>query len=171
MKSEHYLTLKKNINEMNRINDEISLIEWNNEDGPKFDSVEEMKQFYERLNNNEFDYIFTGSEDEKVETLKKDIIESFEYCLNDYFFYIYTFQKNSDYITYMSVKNIVENDVLNNLCGNKVSDRELAHDYFEKLKNEITENDLEDILKNLIIGTDKTIIQLKNRLIKLTSGN
>ena len=60
MKSEHYLTLKKNINEINNINDEINFIEWNNEDGPKFDTVEEMKQFYEKVSNNEFDYFFAG---------------------------------------------------------------------------------------------------------------
>lgn len=171
MKSEHYLTLKKNINEINNINDEINFIEWNNEDGPKFDTVEEMKQFYEKVSNNEFDYFFTESEKEKNDLLENKIIESYEYFIDDYFFYIYTFQKDNDYITYMSVKNIVENDVLNNLCGNKVSDRELACDYFETLKNDITTNNIEDILKDLIIKTDKTLIQLKNRLAKLTSEN
>ena len=171
MKSEHYLTLKKNINEINNINDEINFIEWNNEDGPKFDTVEEMKQFYEKLSNDEFDYIFTGSDEEKIDLPENKIIESYEYFIDDYFFYIYTFQKDNDYITYMSVKNIVENDVLSNLCGNKVSDRELARDYFESLKNDITTNNIEDILKSLIIKTDKTLIQLKNRLAKLTSEN
>ena len=171
MKSEHYLTLKKNINEINNINDEINFIEWNNEDGPKFDTVEEMKQFYEKVSNDEFDYIFTGSDEEKIDLPENKIIESYEYFIDDYFFYIYTFQKDNDYITYMSVKNIVENDVLSNLCGNKVSDRELARDYFESLKNDITTNNIEDILKSLIIKTDKTLIQLKNRLAKLTSEN
>ena len=28
---------------MNNINDEINFIEWNNEDGPKFDTIEEIK--------------------------------------------------------------------------------------------------------------------------------
>ena len=171
MKSEHYLTLKKNINEMNNINDEINFIEWNNEDGPKFDTVEEMKQFYEKVSNNEFDYIFTGSDEEKIDLPENKIIESYEYFIDDYFFYIYTFQRDNDYITYMSVKNIVENDVLNNLCGNKVSNRELARDYFESLKMDITNNSIEDILKSLIIETDKTLIQLKNKLVKLTSVN
>ena len=156
---------------MNNINDEINFIEWNNEDGPKFDTVEEMKQFYEKLSNDEFDYIFTGSDEEKIDLPENKIIESYEYFIDDYFFYIYTFQKDNDYITYMSVKNIVENDVLSNLCGNKVSDRELARDYFESLKNDITTNNIEDILKSLIIKTDKTLIQLKNRLAKLTSEN
>ena len=130
-----------------------------------------MKQFYEKVSNNEFDYIFTGSDEEKIDLPENKIIESYEYFIDDYFFYIYTFQKDNDYITYMSVKNIVENDVLSNLCGNKVSDRELARDYFESLKNDITTNNIEDILKSLIIKTDKTLIQLKNRLAKLTSEN
>ena len=171
MKSDQYLTLKKNINEMNNINDEINFIEWNNEDGPKFDSVEEMKQFYEKVSNNEFDYFFAGSDEEKIDLPENKIIESYEYFIDDYFFYIYTFQRDNDYITYMSVKNIVENDVLNNLCGNKVSNRELARDYFETLKNDITTNNIEDIIKGLIVRTDKTLIQLKNRLAKLTSEN
>lgn len=171
MKSEYYLTLKKNINEINNINNEINFIEWNNEDGPKFDSIEEMKQFYEKLSNNEFDYLFLESDKEKIDLSGNKIIESYEYFIDNYFFYIYTFQKDNDYITYMSVKNIVENDVLNNLCGNKVSDRELARDYFETLKNDITTNNIEDILKTLIIDTDKILIQLKNRLVKLTSEN
>lgn len=171
MKSDQFLTLKKNINEMNNINDEINFIEWNNEDGPKFDTVEEMKQFYEKVSNNEFDYFFTRSDEEKIDLLENKIIESYEYFIDDYFFYIYTFQRENDYITYMSVKNIVENDVLNNLCGNKVSNRELARAYFETLKNDITTNNIEDILKGLIIKTDKSLIELKNRLAKLTSEN
>lgn len=122
-----------------------------------------MKQFYEKLSNNEFDYLFLESDKEKIDLSGNKIIESYEYFTDNYFFYIYTFQKDNDYITYMSVKNIVENDVLNNLCGNKVSDRELARDYFETLKNDITTNNIEDILKTLIIDTDKILIQLKNR--------
>ena len=171
MKSDQYLTLKKNINEMNKIHDEISFIEWNNEDGPKFDSIDEMKKFYERLSNNEFDCFFTESEDEIIKSSENEIIESFEYTLNDWLFYIYTLKKEDNYITYMSIKNISEDDILDNLCGNKSSNKKLAHDYFETLKIDITNNSIEDILKNLIIGTDKTLIQLKNKLAKLTSAN
>ena len=36
MKTNDYIYLKSKVNELNRINDEISLIEWNKDDGPKF---------------------------------------------------------------------------------------------------------------------------------------
>ena len=45
MQNKQYLKLRDQVSEMNKIHDEISLINWNKEDGPKFSSVEEMKEF------------------------------------------------------------------------------------------------------------------------------
>lgn len=154
---------------MNTLNDEIGLIEWNKDDGPKFESVDQMKEFISKLENNEFDYLFNGSKETSVEETKSPIVESFELTLNNIFFYIYTFEKNDNFITYMSLKNLDENDTLHNLCGNKSSSKESAHSYFEELKNAITTNELDDILENLIVGAENTIKQLKQKLELLTS--
>ena len=43
MKADTYIVLKEKISELNKLNDEINLIEWNKDDEPKFTSVEEMK--------------------------------------------------------------------------------------------------------------------------------
>lgn len=171
MKNEQYLKLQKQVIEMNKINDEISLINWNREDGPKFSSIEEMKDFEKRLNNNEFDFLF-NEEDNTKEFNKNIIIESFTHTLEDISFYIYTFQNknNSKYITYMSLTN-KDNNQIDKLCGNFATNQELAHNYFEILKNEIISNNITDILDNLIIGAEKTIISLKNKLALLTSEN
>ena len=49
MKSESFKLLKSKINILNDLNDKINLIEWNKDDGPKFESVEEMKEFEEKV--------------------------------------------------------------------------------------------------------------------------
>ena len=41
----------------------------------------------------------------------------------DYFSYIYTFKNDNKFITYMSIKNLINNDVLQNLYGNKTTDK------------------------------------------------
>ena len=174
MKIKNYEKLKFNVKIMNEINDDISLIEWNNSDGPKFESVEEMKDFYERLKNNELDYLFTNEyiETNDIPNTKDIIIESYKHTLDNIYFYLYTFKNNSsnEYITYLSLKKLNENYFLNNLCGNCATDKKSAHKYFEKIKNSInTTNNIDDILEDLIIGTENTIKLLKNKLNSLTN--
>lgn len=54
MKSESFKLLKSKINILNDLNDKINLIEWNKDDGPKFESVEEMKEFEKKVINGDF---------------------------------------------------------------------------------------------------------------------
>jgi len=58
MKADTYIVLKEKISELNKLNDEINLIEWNKDDGPKFTSVEEMKEFESKVISGKLDYIF-----------------------------------------------------------------------------------------------------------------
>ena len=58
MKSESFKLLKSKINILNDLNDKINLIEWNKDDGPKFESVEEMKEFESKVISGKLDYIF-----------------------------------------------------------------------------------------------------------------
>lgn len=171
MKNEHYLKLRDRVSEMNKINDEISLIKWNNEDGPKFSSIEEMKEFENRLKNNEFDYLLGNDDSNVIPDTINTIIESFSHKLENILFHIYTYQNKSNlnYITYMSLTNVNDNNIIDNLCGNSTSNKESAHNYFEILKESITTNNINDILESLISGAETTIISLKNTLSNLTS--
>ena len=74
---EDYSILKDKVSEMNKLQDEISFINWNKDDGYKFSSVEEMKEFNEKMENGDFDYLFTGSDEIKVPTIK--IIENYSH--------------------------------------------------------------------------------------------
>lgn len=58
MKADTYIVLKEKISELNKLNDEINLIEWNKDDEPKFTSVEEMKEFESKVISGKLDYIF-----------------------------------------------------------------------------------------------------------------
>lgn len=171
MKNNQYLKLREQVSKMNKINDEISLINWNREDGPKFTSIEEMKEFEYRLKNNELDHLFEDEDNIDIFDTKDVIIESFSHTLEYISFYIYTYQNKSNdkYFTYLSLTNKKDNDVIDKLCGNFTSDRKMAHNYFETLKQELTTNTIDDILENLIIGAQNTIVSLNNKLSKLTS--
>lgn len=167
MKTNAYIYLKSKVNELNRINDEISLIEWNKDDGPKFSSVEEMKDFIAKVNNDEFDYLI-GSDKEESHS-DNDFIEKFDYTIDDMFFFIYTFKSNQNYITYLNLKNLKDDDTLNNLYGYKTTDINDSHSYFEKLTSDIKNNSLDYILENMIIDVENNIKRLKTKYEKLVS--
>lgn len=170
MKTNNYQELKNNVKELNDLNDQINLIEWNKEDGPKFESVGEMREFYTKLSNNEFDYLFgNDTSDNGMRETESKMVETYEHTLNDYFFFIYSFQKEDKVITYLSLKNLKENDIIDNLCGKESPDTKTAHTYFIDLKEVITNNSLEDIIDNLIVGTQLNINKLKNKLAMLTN--
>lgn len=165
-----YTTLKNKVIEMNNLNDQISLIKWNNDDGPKFNSVKEMKDFIKKIENDDFNYILENIiKEEKTNNLKEVFIESYQHTKDNIFFFIFTFQKNNDYITYLSLKNLEQDDMINNLCGKQNVDKKSAHLHFENLKNIIISNNIDDILENLIIGATNKIEKLKFELQELTS--
>ena len=165
MENNIYADIKSKLLELNRINDEVNLLEWNKDDGPKFDSVYEMKEFERKVINGELDYIFN----EEKTAMSGEMIKTEEITKDDYFFYIYTFKNDNKFITYMSIKNLINNDVLQNLYGNKTTDKEQALSYNEKLKNDVINNTLDYIFKNIIVDIDNNIDKLKKKYEELTS--
>lgn len=170
MNNNIYNRLKDNILKMNRIQDEINLIEWNTDDEFKcanFDSVEEMKQFERQVLDGEFDFLFT---DEYLDYAKKNvnIIESFDYTLEDINFYLYTYKdKNNIFITYMCMTKNEDKDLFDNLYGFKTENQNEAHEYFEKLKNDLCNSTLEDTFEKLILNIEENTKELKNKYDKL----
>lgn len=164
MKTSTYNELKGKISELNKINDEINLIEWNNDEGPKFSSVEEMKEFESTIIDGRLDYIFKGENN----ICSGEKIKIGEITKDDYFFCIYTFKKDNNYITYLNIKNLKDNDVLENLYGNKTTDKEESLSYNEKLKNDISNNTLDYIFENIIIDINNNIKRLKAKYEELT---
>lgn len=167
MKTDIYTDIKNKVLELNRINDEVSLFEWNKDDGPKFDSVEEMKEFEERVLNGDLDYLVNDDPDFISDI--DCVVNTFKHSINDYTFYIYTYKKNDDYITYMSIKYLDENDTINNIYGYKTSDKEKSDSYVEKLKNDITTNTLDYIFTNIKSDVENNIKNLKTKYEELTS--
>jgi len=166
MKANNYNVLKTKIEELNKLHDEINLIEWNKEDGPKFSSVEEMKEFENRVINGDLDYILGDS---VIDNTENNMIDTFSHTIDNYFFYIYQFESNNNYITFLTLKDLSENYTLNNLYGNKTNNIETAKDYFEKLKTDITTNTLDYIFENMIVDVEKNINILKEKYKKLTN--
>lgn len=167
----NYLELKEVVSQMNRLNDEISLINWNREDGPKFSSVEEMKEFILNIENNNFDFLFDEDNETVTFDPNKQFIENFNYEKDNMYFFIYTFKRDNKYITYLSIKSLNDNDVINNLCGKENKDKDLAHSWFIELKNTIINNSVDDIITDLIIGAKNTIKKLETELQELASVN
>ena len=148
MKSDSFKILKSKINILNDLNDKINLIEWNKEDGPKFESVKEMKEFEKKIINDNFEFILDNNND-------------------NYFFYIYSYKNNDKYITYLSLKNSDETDCIHNIYGYKTDDESSTLTYFNKLKNDISNNTIDYIFNKMIIDIDKNINNLKNKYEKL----
>ena len=165
METSTYNELKERLSELNKINDEINFIEWNKDDGPKFSSIEEMKQFESQIFNGKFDFIF----DEDSATPSGEMIKTYEIDKDNYSFYIYTFKRNDDFITYMTIKNLQDNNVLEHLYGNKTTDEDKALSYSEKLNSDISNNTLDYIFENIIVDINNNINKLKKKYEELTS--
>ena len=165
MKSDSFKILKSKINILNDLNDKINLIEWNKENGPKFGSVKEMKEFEKKIINDNFEFILDNNNDNDNNTILRD----YKITKNNYFFYIYSYKNNDKYITYLSLKNLDETDCIHNIYGYKTDDENSALTYFDKLKNDISNNTIDCILNKMIIDVDKNINNLKNKYEKLTS--
>lgn len=165
MKANNYNNLKIKTEELNKLKDEIDLIEWNKEDGPQFSSIEEMREFENRVINGELDYILG----ESIIDTENNMINTFNHTIDNYFFYIYTFESNNNYITFLTIKDLDDNYTLNHLYGNKTDNIESAKTYFEKLKTDITTNTLDYIFENMIVDVEKNINILKEKYEKLTN--
>ena len=87
MKSESFKLLKSKINILNDLNDKINLIEWNKDDGPKFESVEEMKEFEKKVINGDFEFVL----DDNTDTDNNTILKDYKTTKDNYFFYILLF--------------------------------------------------------------------------------
>lgn len=166
MKTDIYNTLKNKVEELNNLNDEISLIEWNKDDGPKFESVKEMKDFENKVLNGGFDYLLDDTDDVEIST---PTLKTFDYTIDNFIFCIYTYEKNNKFYTYLSIKNKDLDNAIYDMCGNISSSRETALSHFEELKQGIINNNIDDIFDNLLIGVNKTIEKSKNRYNELTS--
>lgn len=167
MKS-NFNELKDLVTEMNDLNDQISFIKFNNDEGVKFDSVKEMKDFFLKVENGNLDYLFDDV-DVKNQTQQKEFVESFNHTKNDIFFFIYTYERNDKYITYLSMKNLNDDYIINNLCGKENKDKESAHNWFEELKNNILNTSIDELIETLIIGAKNTINSLKIEMQNLAS--
>lgn len=167
MKS-NFNELKDLVTEMNDLNDQISFIKFNNDEGVKFDSVKEMKDFFLKVENGNLDYLFDDV-DVKKQTQQKEFVESFNHTKNDIFFFIYTYERDDKYITYLSMKNLNDDYIINNLCGKENKDKESAHNWFEELKNNILNTSIDELIETLIIGAKNTINSLKIEMQNLAS--
>lgn len=167
MKAKYY-ELKDIILKMNNLNDKISLIKFNNDEGPKFKDVKEMKDFISNIENGTFDFLF-DEDNTNFNTLEKAFIETYELEKENYLFYLFTYKRNCEYITYLNVKSIDENNAIFNMCGNITIDKEKAHAHFDSLKKSIENNDTNTILDNLITGAENTLEKLKIEYNNLTS--
>ncbi len=165
MKTDIYETIKTKLKELNKLNDEINLIEWNKEEGPKFSSVDEMKQFENQIINGDFDYLLGN---DNINEIPTNLLKSYTYILNNFEFYIYTLKKNDSFITYMDLKKLSSDEVLNNMYGKKTNTQEESNTYFEKLKNDITSNNINYILDNILNDIINNIENLKIKHEKLT---
>lgn len=163
MKSESFKLLKSKINILNDLNDKINLIEWNKEDGPKFESIEEMKEFEKKIINGDFEFVLDDNTDNNT------FLKDYKTTKDNYFFYIYCYKNNDKYITYLSLKNLDETDCIHNIYGYKTGDENSALTYFNKLRNDISSNSIDYIFNKMIIDVDKNINNLKNKYEKLTS--
>lgn len=167
MKS-NFNKLKDLITEMNNLNDQINFIKFNNDEGIKFNSVEEMKDFFLNIENGNIDYLFDDVTEEN-QTTQREFVESFNHTKNDIYFFIYTYEKNNKYITYLSMKHLSDDYIINNLCGKENKDKELAHDWFEQIKDNIVNTNIDELIETFIIGAKKTIENLKIEMQKLAS--
>ena len=116
MKSESFKLLKNKINILNDLNDKINLIEWNKDDSPNFKSVEEMKDFEEKVINEDFEFVL----DDNTDTDNNTILKDYKATKDNYFLYIYSYKNKDKYITYLSLKNLDETDCIHNIYGYKL---------------------------------------------------
>lgn len=172
METKNFNIIKDKIKELNDIKDNIDLYEWNNTDDEykcaNFNSVDEMREFENRVLNGEFDFIFNNDFLDNINDMY-EIIEKCNYTKDNINFYVYTYQKDNDFITYMAITNLETETTLDNLYGFKTNDEKEARDYFKKLVDDLQNNTLEYIFEQIVIDIEKNIKIYKNKYEELTT--
>lgn len=152
-----YNTLKDKITILNDLNDKINFIEWNNEDGPKFSNVKEMKDFENEIEKGTFDFLL-----ENGKSVNK-VLQSYTIKKDSFSFIIYTYNIDNYYTTTMTIKNLTNDEIIEHLYEVKENNKNSALLSFEKVKNEINNNDINTIFEKLIKKVNETIKQLNIR--------
>lgn len=165
--------IKDSILELNRIQDSIELIKWNSDDEFKcanFNSVEEMNEFKEQVLNRNFDFIFSKEDIENINNTSNDFVDSYKHTFENFDFFIYTYKDMCDnYITYLSITNTEDDDMLDKLYGYKTDNENESHNYFKKLKDKLCNDTLDNILENIVIDINDNIENLNKELIELVN--
>ena len=68
------------------------------------------------------------------------MLKTEEITKDDYFFYIYTYKRNDEFITYLTIKDLKSNEILQNICGNISNNKDDELSYNESLTNDIKNN-------------------------------
>lgn len=75
-------------------------------------------------------------------------------------FYIYTYKRKNEFITYLTIKDLKSNEILQNVCGNISNNKDDELSYNESLTNDIKNNTLDYIFNKIITDIDKNISEL-----------
>jgi hypothetical protein len=86
-------------------------------------------------------------------------------------FYIYTYKRKNEFITYLTIKDLKSNEILQNVCGNISNNKDDELSYNESLTNDIKNNTLDYIFNKIITDIDKNISELKKKYEELTNVN
>ena len=86
-------------------------------------------------------------------------------------FYIYTYKRKNEFITYLTIKDLKSNEILQNVCGNISNNKDDELSYNESLTNDIKNNTLDYIFNKIITDIAKNISELKKKYEELTNVN
>lgn len=86
-------------------------------------------------------------------------------------FYIYTYKRKNEFITYLTIKDLKSNEILQNVYGNISNNKDDELSYNESLTNDIKNNTLDYIFNKIITDIDKNISELKKKYEELTNVN
>ena len=86
-------------------------------------------------------------------------------------FYIYTYKRKNEFITYLTIKDLKSNEILQNVCGNISNNKDDELSYNESLTNDIKNNTLDYIFNKIITDIDKNISELKKKYEELTNAS
>lgn len=87
------------------------------------------------------------------------------------FFYIYTYKRKNEFITYLTIKDLKSNEILQNVCGNISNNKDDELPYNESLTNDIKNNTINYIFNRIITDIDKNISELKKKYEELTNAS
>ena len=142
------------IKEIEKLKDNIEFIKYNKEDGPKFDSIQEMKDLKRKFEIGEFDCLFNKNESNIRFIDKEQIIK------NGNMFLVYLYKKDNNYITSLALKMYNSNDIIYDLYANKNENYDITNESFNKLKEYIKLSDTDIIINELY----NNLIDIKNKL-------